>query len=307
MIQARPSRTALRVAMRRAAHQLFDNPKVLDDPVALRIIGPAAAEKLEAGRFRERSGLARGLRAFMAARSRYAEDALARSIERGAKQYVVLGAGLDTFAYRNPYGESALRVFEVDYPATQEWKRQRLAEARIAIPPSVTFAPVDFEHQTLAEGLRLAGFDAAKATFFSWLGVTMYLTEEAVMSTFGFIAATPPGGGVAFDYALPRSSLNLLGRLALDAMMSRVAAAGEPFRTFFDPAALAERLRGIGFSSVEDVGTDELNARYFKDRTDKLRVAGRLGRLMSAEVQGTSADGGRVVSLLRGHLQSEAK
>jgi methyltransferase (TIGR00027 family) len=284
MIEARPSRTAMRVAMRRAAHQLFDNPKVLDDPVALGIIGPNAAAKLEAGRGAERTSLAQGLRAFMAARSRFAEDALARSIQRGAVQYVILGAGLDTFAYRSPYSESALRVFEVDYPATQEWKRQRLREAGIAIPAPVTFAPVDFEHQTLPEGLRLAGFDSAKATFFSWLGVTMYLTEEAVMSTFAFIASTQAAGGVAFDYALPRASLNWYGRLALDAMMWRVARAGEPFVTFFDSAVLAERLRGMGFRAIEDLGGDELNARYFKDRADKLQVQGRLGRLMSAEI-----------------------
>jgi methyltransferase (TIGR00027 family) len=284
MIEARPSRTALRVAMRRAAHQLFDQPKVLDDPIALRIIGPNAAAKLEAGRFREGSRLAQGLRAFMAARSRFAEDALARSIGRGATQYVVLGAGLDTFAYRNPYGESALRVFEVDFPATQEWKRRQLQEAGIAIPTSVTYAPVDFEHQTLAEGLRLAGFDSAKPPFFSWLGVTMYLTENAAMSTFSFIASTPRGGGVAFDYAVPRNSLNWLGRLALDAMSNRVAAAGEPFRTHFDPATLAERLRGMGFRTIEDLGADEINARYFHNRADKLRVVGRLGRLMSAEL-----------------------
>jgi methyltransferase (TIGR00027 family) len=284
MIEARPSRTALRVAMRRAAHQLFDRPKVLDDSIALRIIGPQAAAKLETERGTEDGRIALSVRAFMVARSRYAEDALARSIERGAKQYVVLGAGLDTFAYRNPHAESALRVFEVDYPATQEWKRRQLEEARIAVPPSVTYAPVDFERQTLAEGLRLAGFDSAKPTFFSWLGVTMYLTEDAVMSTFGFIAATPPGGGVAFDYAVPRSSLGLLGRIALDAVSRRVARAGEPFRTFFEPAALAERLRGIGFASVEDLGADEINARYFKNRPDKLRIMGRIGRLMSAQV-----------------------
>ncbi|MDR3720569.1 MAG: class I SAM-dependent methyltransferase [Candidatus Acidoferrales bacterium] len=284
MIEARPSRTALRVAMRRAAHQLFDTPKVLDDPIALRIIGPKAAAKLETGGFGEGNRLAQGLRAFMAARSRYAEDALARSLGRGATQYVVLGAGLDTFAYRNPYGESTLRVFEVDYPATQEWKRQQLEAARIAIPPSVNFAPVDFEHQTLAEGMRLAGLDPTKATFFSWLGVTMYLTEEAATSTFAFIASTPPGGGVVFDYAVPRSSLGLLGRVALDAMMWRVAATGEPFRTFFEPAALAERLRGMGFKSIEDLGADEINSRYFKDRADKLRIMGQLGRLMSAEL-----------------------
>ncbi len=284
MIEARPSRTALRVAMRRAAHQLFDNPKVLDDPIALRIVGPKAAAKLQTESSTEFGRFGLGIRAFMAARSRFAEDALARSIGRGATQYVVLGAGLDTFAYRNPHAESALRVFEVDFPATQEWKRRQLADAQIAIPPSVTYVPVDFEHQTLSEGLRLAGFDSTKATFFSWLGVTMYLTEDAVTSTFRFIASTPPAGGVAFDYAVPRASLSWLGRLALDAMSRRVAAAGEPFRTHFDPASLAECLRGMGFRSIDDLGTDEINARYFKDRADKLRIVGRLGRLMSAEL-----------------------
>jgi methyltransferase (TIGR00027 family) len=284
MIEARPSRTALRVAMRRAAHQLFDTPKVLDDPIALRIVGPEAAAKLRTENGTEFGRFGLGIRAFMAARSRFAEDALARSIERGAAQYVVLGAGLDTFAYRNPYAESALRVFEVDFPATQEWKRRQLQEAGIAIPPSVTYAPVDFEHQTLPEGLRLVGFDAARPTFFSWLGVTMYLTEDAAMSTFGFIASTPPGGGAAFDYAVPRESLSWLGRLALDAMSRRVAAAGEPFRTHFDPAILAARLGGMGFRSIEDLGADEINARYFKDRNDNLRVVGQLGRLMSADL-----------------------
>jgi methyltransferase (TIGR00027 family) len=284
MIEARPSRTALRVAIRRAAHQLFDRPKVLDDPIALPIIGRRAAAKLETERATGDNRIALSIRAFMVARSRYAEDALAHAIARGAKQYVVLGAGLDTFAYRNPYDESELRVFEVDYPATQEWKRQQLEEARIAVPASVTYAPVDFERQTLQEGLEFVGFDSTQPTFFSWLGVTMYLSEDAVMSTFGFISTTPPQGGVAFDYAVPRSSLGLFGRIALDAVSRRVAAAGEPFRTFFVPLALAERLRGMGFTSVEDLGADEINARYFGDRPDKLRIRGRIGRLMSAQV-----------------------
>jgi methyltransferase (TIGR00027 family) len=284
MIEARPSRTALRVAIRRAAHQLFDRPKVLDDPIALPIIGRRAAAKLETERATGDNRIALSIRAFMVARSRYAEDALAHAIARGAKQYVVLGAGLDTFAYRNPYDESELRVFEVDYPATQEWKRQQLEEARIAVPASVTYAPVDFERQTLQEGLEFVGFDSTQPTFFSWLGVTMYLSEDAVMSTFGFISTTPPQGGVAFDYAVPRSSLGLFGRIALDAVSRRVAAAGEPFRTFFVALALAERLRGMGFTSVEDLGADEINARYFGDRPDKLRIRGRIGRLMSAQV-----------------------
>jgi methyltransferase (TIGR00027 family) len=284
MQEARPNRTAMRVAMRRAAHQILDHPKILDDPIALPIIGREAAAKLEAERSRHQSGVARNLRAFLIVRSRFAEDELARSMSRGVSQFVILGAGLDTFAYRNPNGDSALRIFEVDYPATQEWKRQRLAAAGIAIPQSVTYVPVDFERQTLAEGLKLAGFDASKAAFFSWLGVTMYLTEDAVMNTFGFIASTLAGGGVAFDYAVPRSSLNWVGRLALDALSHRVAAAGEPFRTFFDPAALAERLQRIGFSHVEDLEAARINARYFRNRVDQLRVTGSVGHLMSAEL-----------------------
>jgi methyltransferase (TIGR00027 family) len=284
MIEARPSRTALRVAMRRAAHQIFDHPRVLDDPVAVPIIGPGAAKRLRAENPTAFGKYGLSIRAFMVARSRYAEDALARSVARGATQYVILGAGLDTFAYRNPYTESALRVFEVDYPATQEWKRRNLQEARIAIPGSVTYAPVDFEHQTLAEGLRLAGYDWAKPAFFSWLGVTMYLTDDAIESTFRLIAGTPPGGGIAFDYAVPIQTLSFLGRAAMRMMMQRVAAAGEPFRTFFDPLLLAARLQGMGFHGIEDLGADEINMRYFAGRPDKLRVVGRLGRLTSAEV-----------------------
>jgi methyltransferase (TIGR00027 family) len=284
MEEARPSRTALRVAMRRAAHQLVDVPKVLDDPIALRILGPGARERLQEGDGTGGDRLSRSIRAFMVARSRYAEDELARAIGRGTAQYVVLGAGLDTFAYRNPHAEGSLRVFEVDYPATQEWKRRQLAAAEIAIPRSVTFAPVDFERQTLADGLRDAGFDREKAAFFSWLGVSMYLTDEAVGSTLGFVASMPAGGGIVFDYAVPRESLGIVGRMALDALSRRVEAAGEPFVTFFDPRALAERMKQIGFRSVEDLGADEINARYFKDRGDGLRVMGSLGRLISAGV-----------------------
>jgi methyltransferase (TIGR00027 family) len=224
------------------------------------------------------------LRTWVSMRSRFAEEELEMAVSSGVRQYVVLGAGLDTFAYRNPYPESALRVFEVDYPATQEWKRGNLAEARIAVPPSVTYAPVDFEHQTLAEGLRLAGFDAAKPTFFSWLGVTMYLTDDAIESTFRLIAATPPGGGVAFDYVVPLESLSWMGRLAMRALMNRVARAGEPFVTFFEPGALRARLEAMGFHGIQDLGADEVNSRYFAGRTDKLKLAGRLGRFLSAEV-----------------------
>jgi len=269
--------------MRRAAHQLLDRPLVLEDPIALPILGPDAAERVKAGESRARRFASRASRAFMVARSRYAEDELARAIGRGATQYVILGAGLDTFAYRNPH-PAALRVFEVDFPATQEWKRARLAAAGIAAPESLTFAPVDFETQSLADGLAAAGFDRGKISFFSWLGVTMYLTREAMRTTLSFIASLPAGSGVVFDYAVPRDKLNWFGRFVFDRMSARVAAAGEPFRLFFEPQALEAELKELGFGAVEDVGAPELNARYFANRSDGLEVKGRLGRLMNARM-----------------------
>ncbi len=284
MHSAQPSRTAMRVAIRRAAHQIFDAPPVLDDPLALAIIGAAAAARLAAAPRDSRGRTSRSIRAFMAVRSRFAEGELARAVERGTRQYVVLGAGLDTFAYRNPYEDPQLRVFEVDHPATQAWKLEKLAIASISIPPSVTFAPVDFEQQTLAEGLTAAGFDHAAPAFFSWLGVTMYLTDEAIASTLRLIASTPRGGTIVFDYAVPRASLGLTGRLTLDALTRRVAAAGEPFRTFIDPFELPACLAAFGFHAVRDLGRDALNARYFADRRDGLRIRGDLGHLASAEL-----------------------
>src|SRR5262245_66401745 len=207
MQEARPSQTALRVALRRAAHQVFDHPVILDDPIALRILSQDAVAKLKLDP-RQRGRVALTLRAFMAVRSRFAEDALGRAVQRGVRQYVVLGAGLDTFAYRNPWPD--LRVFEVDHSATQTWKMNRLAAGKIEVPSNVTYAPVNFESQTLANGLVAAGFDPTMPAFFSWLGVTMYLTVPATLSTFDFIGSTAPGGGVAFDYSVPRKSLGFL-------------------------------------------------------------------------------------------------
>ena len=261
---------------------MLDTPVVLDDPIALRILGPARIDQLKLALRTHRTRSARTLRAFLIARSRVAEEAVARSVAGGTTQYVVLGAGLDTFAYRNPH--AGLRVFEVDFPATQTWKRQLLAAASIAVPRSLTFAPVDFERQTLADGLAAAGFDATRPACFSWLGVSMYLTGAAVQSTLAFVGSRPGGSGITFDYAVPRSSLNLLERWAFDALSRRVARAGEPFLTFFDPAGLQAQLTALGFRAIDDLGRDEINARYFSGRSDRLRVSGRLGRIVSAEV-----------------------
>src|SRR5437879_3540669 len=275
------SRTAQRVAIRRAAHQLLDQPRVLDDPLALRIIGSEAEDALRTNP-KEHHAFSRAFRAFMAARSRYAEDQLARAVAHGVRQYIVLGAGLDTFAYRNPH--AGLRVFEVDHPDTQAWKREQLRAADIAIPSSLTFVPIDFERQTLADGLGQFGFDAGAAAFFSWLGVTPYLTREACMMTLAFIAKMTAGSSVVFDFAVDRALLNPGQRMALDALSKRVARYGEPLRLFFDPGKLQDQLKGMGFRRTELLQGKELNARYFKDRDDGLLVRGAIGHLMGAWV-----------------------
>jgi methyltransferase (TIGR00027 family) len=281
MQEGKFSRTAQRVAIRRAAHQLLDEPRVLDDPLALRIIGADAAAALRSDA-KENHAFARAFRAFMAARSRFAEDELARAVERGVTQYVILGAGLDTFAYRNPH--PGLRVLEIDHPATQAWKREQLQAAGIPIPPSLTFVPVDFEHQTLASVLARSGLNTNAPAFFSWLGVTPYLTREACMTTLTVVARMPAGSGVVFDFAIDRALLNPGQRQALDALSARVARYGEPFQLFFDPVKLQHELKTLGFHRTEFLQSAQINARYFKDRPDGLCVRGGLGHLMSAWV-----------------------
>jgi len=281
MQEGKFSRTAQRVAIRRAAHQLLDQPRVFDDPMALRIIGTDAAAELRSNP-KEHHAFSRAFRAFMAARSRYAEDELARAVAQGVRQYVVLGAGLDTFAYRNPY--PSLRVFEVDHPATQAWKREQLQAAKIAVPVSMTFVPVDFERQTLEACLAHSGFDFNSPAFFSWLGVTPYLTREACMATLALTAKMPVGSGVVFDFAIDPALLNAGQRQALAALSERVAAAGEPFQLFFDPGELQDELKSMGFHHTEFVQGKELNARYFQDRDDGLMVRGGMGHLMGAWV-----------------------
>ena len=275
------SRTAQRVAIRRAAHQLLDEPTVLHDPLALRIIGSEAEEALRSNP-KEHHAFSRAFRAFMAARSRYAEDELACAFAQGVRQYVVLGAGLDTFAYRNPH--PGLRVFEVDHSATQAWKREQLQAANIAIPESLTFVTIDFDRQTLPDGLGHSGFNASAPAFFSWLGVTPYLSREACMSTLSFIAKMPAGSGVVFDFVVDRRLLNPGQRMALDALSKRVARYGEPFQLFFDPVKLQDDLKSLGFHRTDFLQGKELNARYFKDRTDGLLVRGGVGHLMGAWV-----------------------
>ena len=280
MEQNQPSRTAQGAAMHRAAHQLLDRPPVFDDPLALTIIGEEAATELREGRD-PRVTQSQGLRAFIATRSRFTEDCLAEAMTRGVRQYVLLGAGLDTFAYRAT--RAGLRVFEVDHPATQGWKRARLSEVHIATPDWVTYAPVDFEHETIREGLARVGFDFAAPAVFAWLGVVPYLTREAVTGTLAFVASLARGSEIVFDYAQPPGKESPEQRALFEAMAERVAASGEPFRSFFEPEELLREVEALGFSRVEDLSASVLNARYFQGRADGLALRGR-GHLLHARV-----------------------
>jgi methyltransferase (TIGR00027 family) len=284
MKENRQNLTAQRVALKRAAHKLLDDPKVLDDPLAIHIIGQESAVALQSDPHKfEAHPLSPYLRAFVVARSRYAEDELDAGYRHGVAQYVILGAGLDTFAYRNTYLGGRLHIFEVDHPSTQIWKRARLEEIGIKLPKNLTFVPVDFETQTLSEELMSSGYDPDKCTFFSWLGVTEYLKTDAVMATLHYIASIPAGSGVVFDYILSPALLSSEQRSRFDAIANRVASAGEPWQTFFDPPLLTEDLRAMGFRHIEDNRPEEINSRYFKDRKDGLRV-GSLSHIMKAKI-----------------------
>jgi methyltransferase (TIGR00027 family) len=265
------SRTALGAAGRRAAHQVVDGGRVFADPLALRILGPDADAAVAEARA---NPALRGLRLFVAMRSRFAEDAARRAIARGVRQIVVLGAGLDTFAYRVEPVE-ALRVYEVDHPATQAEKRRRLAAAGIAAPSHVVYAGCDFEAESLAEALAAAGFDAGRPSFFLWLGVVPYLTEPAVFATFAFIGALPGGGEVVFDYSNPATTIAEGGwRRGHEIVAARAAAAGEPLQSFYATPRLHEKLRELGFRSIEDLGPNEIAARFLPERAAPSRENG---------------------------------
>jgi methyltransferase (TIGR00027 family) len=276
MQTGQPSRTARGAAAHRAAHQLLENGRIFSDPLALRILGEdpesVARDAEEPSR--------RSMRIFIAARTRFAEDALAAAVTSGTQQLVVLGAGLDTFAYRNPF-PNRLRVFEVDHPATQAWKRERLSAAGIPIPDSLTFAPVDFERQTLAEGLAAAGCNP-EPTFFTWLGVTPYLTEEAIFATLRFIAGLPGPTHVVFDYADPPETLSPEVRAYHDRRAARVEALGESWLTYFEADKLRPRLLEVGFTKVEDLGPPQLAARYNPQRLAQGAVHDRGGHVLLA-------------------------
>jgi methyltransferase (TIGR00027 family) len=274
-----PSRTALGVAILRAAHQVLDAPPlILTDAIARRLLDPSVQDWVASAPDELQSPQARGLRGHVVVRSRFAEDRLAAAVRRGVRQYVLLGAGYDTFAYRQPDWARDCRIFEVDLPGTQEDKRARLAAADIAPPPNLTFVAIDFAHDDLGARLAEAGLDAAQPSLFAWLGVTMYLEADANDAVFRHVAAQPRGSELVFTFAQTETETaggpSRLAELA--------AQAGEPWKTRYDPASLAAHLAAVGYSSVWMPTPAEVATAYFLDRPDDLPLPRR--RTLAAAV-----------------------
>jgi methyltransferase (TIGR00027 family) len=278
-----PSFTALGPALLRAVHQILDdNPKVFTDPVAVGFVDGSSESEILANREGFQSPFMRTLRSNFVLRSRYAEDSLAESLP-SVGQYVILGAGLDTFAYRQPPSAKHLRIFEVDHPASQRWKRARLAKVGIEAPPNLIFAPIDFERSSLAHGLGDATFDAEIPTFFSWLGVTQYLTVQAIDQTLEYIASLPSSSQIVFTFVLPDEALGPTDAQVNAFGAAGAAARGEPWITRLEPESLSVHLRSLGFSSTFHLTAAGAQTRYYSGRTDGL-PAPSIEELMRAAV-----------------------
>ncbi|HEU5233465.1 MAG TPA: class I SAM-dependent methyltransferase [Terriglobales bacterium] len=255
-----PSRMAVMVARQRAAHQLLDHGAILDDPYAVRILGEPEDNIVQAV---SKHPLMSMGRLFTAARSRIAEDALSKAVERGVRQVVILGAGLDTFALRNPHG-TRISIFEVDHPATQAWKRQRLAEAELAPPPWLTFVPNDFERDDLQQKLSSAGFQHTSAAFFTWLGVVPYLTRNAIDDTLGYIASIP-NSEVVFDYSEPPEAWTGDVKAHAAARMAQLEKINEQWVSGLTPTDVAAILRSHSFVDMEDISFQQIVSRFGRD------------------------------------------
>ncbi|GAB2853122.1 hypothetical protein GCM10027277_21900 [Pseudoduganella ginsengisoli] len=276
---ATPKPSALLTATLRAAHQLLDKPLVLDDPLALRILGKEAEAGLRASLGELNTPFRTALRAILAVRSRLAEDTWHDS---EAPQLVILGAGLDTSPYRMDLPLEA-EVYEVDLPGALEWKRDLLQLAKISEREQVHYVGVDFNETQLEDALEEAGFDAETPACFTWLGVTLYLTPSDVKRTLEYIGGCAPGTSVVFDYVLAPELLEPQERSVMEAMAASLAQGGEPWKSSFTPEALEQMLREAGFSEVEHFDRERLTELYLSGRSDSLRLGGAT-RLIRATV-----------------------
>jgi methyltransferase (TIGR00027 family) len=272
------SYTAMAAAYLRAAHLLLDAPPwILEDPLALPLLGEGSAKRILDSVERYQSAGAKTLRSHIVLRSRFTEDCLQAAGRRGVAQYVVLGAGLDTFSLRQPLWAGSLKIYEVDQPASQEEKRRRIREAGIEVPENVCFLSIDFEREALPDCLRKASLSMDQPTFFSWLGVTMYLNEEAVYETLRSIAAFPAGSEIVFTFLQPPELLSEKKNAPPVSLARKVAEVDEPFICYLEPKELGEKLISLGFTEVAFLSPVEAGDRYFKARPEDLPAPQRTG------------------------------
>ena len=269
-------------AVARAVHREEPRPWVLDDYLAPGLAGREGLALRERLRAELPAPFMVAFSRWVCVRARFAEDIVERAAADGVRQYVILGAGLDSFAYRRHDLLDQLRVFEVDHPATQRWKRRRLAGLGAGIPAGLVFAPVDFERQTLREGLEQAGFDFGQLAVFSWVGVTMYLTLDAISATLATMAGCRAGSRVVLTYNQPPAALGGTTARIAAAFAGIAAEMGEPFVSRFLPSQIDQLLREHGFGEIADFGPEEARAAYFQGRTD-IDIAGAQ-RLIAATV-----------------------
>ncbi|HEX2675962.1 MAG TPA: class I SAM-dependent methyltransferase [Polyangiales bacterium] len=265
-----PDNTAVRVALWRALHVLLDpKPHVLDDTVGLKLVAPEPGweKRPDMDPLRTRT-----FRTSIVARARVIEDLVEESAQRGVSQYVLLGAGLDTFAQRRPELASRLQVFEVEQPGTQAWKRARLEELGFALPAWLHFVPVDFEaHESWLQKIELAGFDAKKPAVVASTGVAMYLTLEAITAMLKQVASLAPGSTFAMSFIRPLALVDPEERPGYEAAIRGAAANGTPFLSFFAPPEIVALARDAGFKDVKHLSAPVLTQRYFAGRPDGLR------------------------------------
>jgi methyltransferase (TIGR00027 family) len=277
-----PDNTAVRVALWRALHVQVDSPPhVFVDEVGLKLVSPEHGWQNRP----DMSPFTRPFRASILARARFIEDLVTRRADAGVEQYVILGAGLDTFAQRRPEFASRLRVFEIDRPGPQAWKRQRLIELGFGVPSFLRLVPVDFEAgDAWLQQLIAAGFDASKPAVVASTGVSMYLTKKAVAVTLQQIAALAPGSTLAMSFMLPIEMAEPELRPAIERAAAGAKANGTPFVSFFEPAELLELARDAGFSEVQHISAAALAQRYFSARSDGLRPPSNSEELLVANV-----------------------
>lgn len=257
------------VATWRAAHQLLDNPKVFNDPLALAILGvdqEYITNQLEL----HQHPLSAAMRIAIAVRSRFAEDEREKALASGTQQYVILGAGLDSYGLRSQHSNE--QVFEVDLAATQQHKLSRVSQLGVHPLCELNYVSCDFEQGSLESSLIAAGFNKQQKAFFSWLGVVPYLDMDAIDATLDFIAGCAPGSAMVFDYIVDTGSLNEIEAMVVGIFAQQLAAGGEPIKTYFSPQNLLHKLASYKFSTIENISPDYLNQRYLANRGDGLRV-----------------------------------